>query len=156
MTETLAPFLTPAVALVHQLGYCHQSLRGEFVGGTEQKVQPAVDSLRTTFDGVRDAAQKFVRAFPCLAGARLVRHWAGVIDVAADLAPILCETEVGGFWLDCGWVYGFMGAPAGGQLLAEAITTGAMPPPALPFSLSRLREGRLIAEGSLVVVLEGT
>ena len=53
--------------------------------------------------------------------------------------------------LDCGWLYGFAGAPAGGMLLAEAIVTGQVPELAAPFSLARLREGRLIREGSLVV-----
>lgn len=64
------------------------------------------------------------------------------------------DEELEGFFLDCGWLYGFAGAPAGGTFLAEAILSGGMPAPAAPFSLQRLREGRLIREGSLVVDTE--
>ncbi|MDX6532508.1 MAG: hypothetical protein QOF68_252 [Gaiellales bacterium] len=153
VTESLRPFLRPAVALVHQLGYGHQTTRGEFVGGTEQRVMPPADNLSCSLFSLRDACQKFVHAFPVLAGARLVRHWAGVIEMAADLAPILGPVpEVEGFWLDSGWVYGFAGAPAAGLLMAEAIDTGRVPHLMAPFAVERLREGRLIAEDSLVVV----
>ena len=71
---------------------------------------------------------------------------------AADFSPILGPVaEVEGLVLDCGWLYGFAGAPAGGMLLAEAIVAGRVPALAAPFSLERLREGRLIRESSLVV-----
>ncbi|MGZ4430260.1 MAG: NAD(P)/FAD-dependent oxidoreductase [Gaiellales bacterium] len=155
VTESLRPFLRPAVALPALLGYAHQTTRGEFVGGTEQKVLPDSDSTRCTFRGLRDACQKFVRAFPVLSQVRLVRHWAGIVDVTPDLAPIVGPVpEVEGLWLDCGWVYGFMGAPAAGLLLAEAIETGRMPEPIAPFSLQRLRDGALIVEESLVVAAD--
>jgi glycine/D-amino acid oxidase-like deaminating enzyme len=58
---------------------------------------------------------------------------------------------VDGLILDCGWVYGFMGAPAAGALLAEAIAGGSEPPLLAPFALERLRTGALIREGALVV-----
>jgi len=155
VTESLRPFLRPAMALVHQLGYGHQTTRGEFVGGTEQRAMPAADNISCSLFSLRDACQKFVHAFPVLAGARVVRHWAGLIEMAADLAPVLGPVpEVEGLWLDCGWVYGFAGAPAAGLLMAEAIDTGTVPRAMAPFSLERLREGRLIAEDSLVVVPE--
>ncbi len=155
VTESMRPFLGPGVALLSLLGYCHQTTRGEFVGGTEQQAMPPRDSLRTSLRAVRDASQKFVAAFPLLAGVRVIRHWAGIVDVTADLAPVLGRApDVEGFWLDCGWIYGFMGAPAAGLLLAEAIVDGRTPPPIAPFALERFSEGRLIQEASLVVATE--
>lgn len=152
VTEALRPFLRPGVALLSFLGYCHQTTRGEFVGGTEQRIMEPEDSLRTTLVGLRDACQKFVDAFPLLAGVRLIRQWAGVVDLTPDLAPVLGPApEVEGFWLDCGWIYGFMGAPGAALLLAQAIVDGRMPAPLAPFTVERLYTGRLIEEASLVV-----
>ena len=152
VTESVRPFLRPAVALVDLLGYCHQTTRGEFVGGTEQRHMPEHTGPGTSLRSLRDACQKFVHAFPGLAGVRLVRQWSGLVDVAPDLAPVLGPaTEADGLWLSAGWVYGFMGAPAAGLLLAEAITTGRVPEAMRPFGIERLREGTVIEEESLVV-----
>ncbi|MBI3648847.1 MAG: FAD-dependent oxidoreductase [Actinobacteria bacterium] len=154
VTESLAPFLRPALATLHLLGYCHQTTRGELVGGTEQNVMEPATSLNGSLRGLRDMAQKFVRLIPQLAGVRLLRHWAGIVDVTADLAPVLGPVpELEGFFLDCGWVYGFMGAPAAGSLLAEAIDSGNVPELIAPFSIERLRAGDYIRESSLVVTL---
>lgn len=152
VTESLKPFLRPAVSLKPLLGYCHQTTRGELVGGTEQRTMRPSDSNGVDLDHMRDTCQKMVHAFPRLAAARVVRAWSGIIDVTEDFAPILDRApEVDGLWLDCGWVYGFMGAPAAGVLLAEAIHTGCIPDAMRPFSLERLSTGRLLLDESLVV-----
>jgi sarcosine oxidase subunit beta len=156
VTESCRPFLQPALAYLDGVAYCHQTTRGEFVGGTEVAGAPMVDGAGTTLAGLRDAAQKFVHALPVLADARVIRQWAGIIDASPDFAPILGETaEVAGMWLSCGWSYGFMGAPGAGRLLAEAITTGRTSAILAPFSPGRFAAGHLIAEGSLVVTREG-
>jgi sarcosine oxidase subunit beta len=81
-----------------------------------------------------------------------MRQWAGLVSQTEDAAPVLGRVpEVEGFILDCGWVYGFMGAPAAGALLAESIADGTVPPLMAPFGLERLRTGAPIHEGSLVV-----
>lgn len=155
VTESLRPFLRVAVALPPLLGYCHQTTRGEFVGGTEQHVMPDTDTMRTSFDGLRDACQKFVRAFPLLAAVRVIRQWAGTVSYTPDLAPLVGRVAgVDGLWLDAGWVYGFMGAPAAGELLAEAIISGRTPALLAPFAPDRFERGAPIIEGSLVVVPE--
>lgn len=152
VTESVRPFLRPGVALVALLGYCHQTTRGEFVGGTEIRGAIPHNGMRTTLAGLRDASQKFVRAFPLLAGVRVLRQWAGIVDVSPDFAPILGPAPgVDGMWLDCGWTYGFMGAPGAAVLLAEAIAEGRTSAKLAPFAVERFAEGRLIAEASLVV-----
>jgi sarcosine oxidase subunit beta len=155
VTESCRPFLRPALAYLDGVAYCHQTTRGEFVGGTEVAGAPMTDGAGTTLAGLRDAARKFVHALPVLADARIIRQWAGIIDASPDFAPILGPVdEVAGLWLDCGWSYGFMGAPGAGRLLAEAITSGRTPELLAPFSPGRFAAGRLIAEGSLVVTRE--
>ena len=152
VTEPLRPFLRPGLSSPALLAYCHQTTRGEFVGGTEPDVPRATASLKATLAGARDMARKFVRLFPALAGVRVMRQWAGLVSQTEDAAPVLGRVpEVEGFILDCGWVYGFMGAPAAGALLAESIAGGTVPPLMAPFGLERLRTGAPIHEGSLVV-----
>lgn len=156
VTESVRPFLRPGVALLDLLGYGHQTTRGEFVGGTEIGGAPPLDAMRTSLDGLRDACRKFVRAFPVLAGVRVIRQWAGIVDVTPDFAPILGPAPgLAGMWLDCGWTYGFMGAPGAADLLARAITTGRLPDALRPFRAERFAEGRPILEASLVIAAEG-
>ena len=122
------------------------------MGGTEPAVARESSSLKATIAGGRDMARKFTTLFPALAGVRVMRQWAGLVSQAEDAAPVLGRVgEVDGLILDCGWVYGFMGAPAAGALLAEAIADGTTPALLAPFKLERLRTGALIREGSLVV-----
>jgi sarcosine oxidase subunit beta len=152
VTEPLEPFLRPALSCPALLAYCHQTTRGELVAGAEPATPRVATSLKATFSGARDMARTFVRLFPALAGVRVMRHWAGLVSQTEDAAPILGRVpEVDGLILDCGWVYGFMGAPAAGALLAEAIAGGGVHPWLAPFGLERLRTGNPIREGSLVV-----
>lgn len=152
VTEPLRPFLRPALSSPAFLAYCHQTTRGELVGGSEPRHAREGQSLRASLAGARDMAAKFVRLFPALAGARMMRHWAGVVTQTQDAAPVLGPVpELDGLVLDCGWVYGFMGAPAAGALLGELIATGRTPALLAPFGLDRLRGGALIHEPSLVV-----
>jgi sarcosine oxidase subunit beta len=152
VTQALKPFLRYAVASPHLLGYCHQTGRGEFVGGTELPRTDATASLNSTYDLLRDMARKWVRLFPALAGVRLLRHWAGTVSQAPDLAPVLgAAPGLAQFYLTIGWVYGFMAAPGSAHLLAEQIVSGRVPPLIEPFAAQRLLDGRLISESSLVV-----
>jgi sarcosine oxidase subunit beta len=154
VTDSLQPFLRPAVASLELMGYCHQTSRGEFVGGTEYRAANPADDLNVTVEALRDMATKFVRLIPRLAGARVVRHWAGLVDQPTDLSPVVGPVpELEGFYLDCGWMYGFMGAPGAAYLLARTIAEDAVDPIIEPFGVDRLRTGRLIQEGALVVPL---
>jgi sarcosine oxidase subunit beta len=84
-----------------------------------------------------------------------VRHWSGLVDHSPDLGPVLGPApEVEGFVFDCGWIYGFMGAPGASQLLARSIVEGTMDPLIAPFDVRRLHEGRLIVEAGLAVPAE--
>lgn len=152
VTQPVRPFLTPGVAALELLGYCHQTGRGEFVGGTElARVDESV-SLNGTWEVLRDMATKFVRLFPQLAGVRLLRHWAGTVSQTPDLAPVMGPVrEIPGYIVSIGWVYGFMGAPAAGELIAEYVISGSVDPRMAVMGVERTRTGSWINEGSLVV-----
>ncbi|MCF8070398.1 MAG: FAD-binding oxidoreductase [Desulfobacterales bacterium] len=155
VTEPLKPFLHPMLASLNTLSYMHQSTRGEFVGGAETETLPPAKSLKSTLVATQDMARKFTKLFPGLASARLMRQWGGIVDMTPDIAPVIGPVKkIEGFILDCGWVYGFVGAPAAGELLAQYIMTGKMPPEIQPFNVERFEKGEPIIDRSLVVPSE--
>ena len=86
---------------------------------------------------------------PALGRVRLLRQWAGIVDVAPDSSPILGETPTPGVLVNCGWgAGGFKAIPAGGTLFAHHLATGRPHPLAEPFSLERFAAGALIDEAA--------
>ena len=84
--------------------------------------------------------------------ARRTGAYDRVIPYDEDVSPVLGPVpNLDGFILDCGWVYGFMGAPAAGKFMAEYIISGQMPAEIAPFGLERFETGKLVADQSLLV-----
>ena len=94
--------------------------------GPTQEVQPALE-------------QVFPRLFPTLSGLSVTQRWAGLMAFTPDYLPIADVVPyMQGVWV----VGGFSGhgMPFGmrlGQLLAEAVTSNAVPDALLPFRLTR-------------------
>ncbi|MCB1461205.1 MAG: sarcosine oxidase subunit beta family protein [Nitratireductor sp.] len=86
---------------------------------------------------------------PVLAKVKLLRHWAGIVDVTPDSSPIIGPSGIDGLYLNCGWgTGGFKAIPAGGTLFAHLLATGSHHEISRPFDLDRFRSGRLIDEGA--------
>ncbi|WP_179053080.1 NAD(P)/FAD-dependent oxidoreductase [Pseudomonas hunanensis] len=62
--------------------------------------------------------------FPALREARVVEHWAGMIDATPDSVPVISAVgSVPGLYLNTGYsAYGLTMAPAGARLLGELMT----------------------------------
>ena len=91
--------------------------------------------------------------FPTLGRLRLLRQWAGIVDVVADSSPIIGPTPVPGLSINCGWgTGGFKAIPGSGFVFADTIANGRPHPIAEPFSLNRFAEGRLIDESVAAAV----
>lgn len=155
VTEPVKPLLDPAMICLETLTYLSQTARGEFVGGAEFDKIPPSYSIRSTFGFMELAARRMTQLIPALAGASLLRQWAGLIDMTPDLGPLLGEVdEVKGLILDCGWGgYGFMASPGAGELMAEYLIGGVKPFQIAPFTLNRFKQNKTIREDSLVVLL---
>jgi len=86
---------------------------------------------------------------PALAKVKLMRHWAGIVDVTPDSSPLIGPSGVEGLYLNCGWgTGGFKAIPAGGYLFAHLLATGNHHPISRPFDPSRFQSARLIDEGA--------
>lgn len=152
-TEPMRRVIDPGIALPERFVYLHQTGRGEIVGGAEVAGETPRKSLANTVPIMAAYARHLVEMFPCLADLRILRHWTGMLHVTPDHAHMLgAHPDVGDLWFSAGWMYGIAGAPAAGDMLAQAIATGTIDPRMAPFAVDRFRRGALIAESSTVNV----
>jgi sarcosine oxidase subunit beta len=85
--------------------------------------------------------------FPVFAHARVLRTWAGIVDVCPDASPIVGPTPVEGLFVNCGWgTGGFKATPASGWTFAWTLAHGEPHELNAPFSLDRFVTGALIDE----------
>ncbi|EFL52574.1 FAD dependent oxidoreductase [Solidesulfovibrio fructosivorans JJ]] len=124
VTEAQPPMFYQMLGTAAADFYGHQSTHGSFVFGgisglesvNKDNGTPVTNSLTASC-----CCRGIMDYFPCLADAKIVRTWAGWIDVCADHIPVLSTVEeVPGLILACGFSgHGFGIAPAVGTLLAQ-------------------------------------
>jgi len=84
---------------------------------------------------------------PALGRVRVLRQWAGLVDVVKDSSPILGETPVPGMYINCGWgTGGFKATPGSGWVFAHTIAQDRAHKLNEPFALDRFTHGYLIDE----------
>ena len=146
VSEPLKPFLDTVFVspVVHT--YVSQSDRGEIVmgGGLDLYNSYAQRGNIHTTEAVLAAVKELL---PCMSRVKLMRQWAGIVDVCPDSSPIIGKTPVDGFYISTGWgTGGFKGIPAGGETLAHTIANDEQHPLIKPFTLERFATGALIDE----------
>jgi sarcosine oxidase subunit beta len=91
--------------------------------------------------------------FPVFEHARVLRTWAGIVDVCPDASPIVGPTPVEDLYVNCGWgTGGFKATPASGRVFASTIANGRPHELNEPFSLDRFTTGALIDEHGAAAV----
>ncbi len=148
VSEPLKPIMN-TVALSPASGtYFSQSDKGGLViGGGIDRV-PSYGQ-RGNLPAQETVLSGLIEMAPALAKVKLLRHWAGIVDVTPDSSPILGPSGVDGLYLNCGWgTGGFKAIPAGGLLFAHLLATGQHHVISQPFDLNRFAQGRLIDEGA--------
>ena len=148
VSEPIKPVLDTVVLTLGTGTYVSQSDKGEcvFGGGIDripsfaQRGNPPVHE--SVIAGLLDA-------FPGFGQLKLMRQWAGIVDVVPDSSPLIGPSPVPGLFLNCGWgTGGFKAIPAGGWLLAHLLATGEHHPISRPFDLDRFARGALIDEAA--------
>jgi glycine/D-amino acid oxidase-like deaminating enzyme len=152
VTERVAGFpdVFPLVVDQDTGWYVHSQRSALLMGGTDKDQHPGHDTTVdwAAFSLVFEAA---ARRVPPLADARVMRAYAGVRDLTPDFHGILCETDLRGFHLACGFSgHGFMHSPAIGILMAELVLDGrAASMDIAPLALSRFARGAARAEATM-------
>ena len=94
---------------------------------------------------VRRSLAELQRVLPALPSLGIARSWAGYIDAAPDLVPVLGEVPgLRGFVLATGFSgHGFAMGPIAGRLVAELIVDGKTSLDITGFRFSRFAEGAI-------------
>ena len=94
-----------------------------------------------------------VELFPVFSRLRMMRTWAGIVDVSPDASPIIGPLPVRGLYLNGGWgTGGFKATPGSGHVFAWTIANDRAHPLAAPFGLERFTSGALIDEHGAAAV----
>jgi sarcosine oxidase subunit beta len=87
--------------------------------------------------------------FPSFSRLRLMRQWAGAVDITPDTSPIMGLTPVSGLYINCGWgTGGYKAIPAGGETMAYTVAHDRPHPLIRRFGLERFSMGALLDEGA--------
>jgi sarcosine oxidase, subunit beta len=126
--------------------YVSQPHKGELVVGAGIDAYNSY-SQRGSFHVIEDQIAAALEIFPILARARVLRTWAGIVDLAPDASPIIGLTPVEGLYVNCGWgTGGFKATPASGRVLADTIANNRPHALARPYGLERFESGALVDE----------
>jgi len=148
VTEPLKPRLDTVVISPATGAYVSQSDKGEIVIGGALDLFPSY-AQRGSFAVLQNVIAATLALFPSFSRLKLLRQWAGIVDVVHDSSPIIGATPVPELYINCGWgTGGFKAIPAGGWTLAHVLATGRNHELAAPFQLERFRTGRLIDEAA--------
>jgi sarcosine oxidase, subunit beta len=148
VTEPLKPRLDCCVISPGTGVYVSQSDKGEMVIGGALDLFASY-AQRGSFAVMQSVLAGTLAMFPSFSRLRLLRQWAGIVDVVHDSSPIIGPTPVPGLYINCGWgTGGFKAIPVGGWTLAHVLATGKSHDLAEPFQLERFITGRLIDEAA--------
>jgi sarcosine oxidase subunit beta len=148
VSEPIKPVLDVCVLSPGTGAYTSQSDKGEIVIGAMLDLFPSY-AQRGSFAVKQAIIASTLELFPAFSRLRLMRQWAGIVDVVPDSSPIIGPTPIPGLYINCGWgTGGFKAIPAGGWTFAHVLGTGANHPLAEPFQLERFITGRLIDEAA--------
>ncbi len=148
VSEPVKPILDQVVMSARIHVYVSQSDRGELVigGGADAYASYA---QRGGMPVTEANVQAVLELFPSFSRLRLMRQWAGIVDISPDTTPIMGPTPVPGLYVNCGWgTGGYKAIPAGGETMAHTLATGRPHRLIEAFGLERFEHGRLIDEGA--------
>jgi sarcosine oxidase subunit beta len=152
VSEPVKPIM-PTVVMSNKVhAYMSQSDKGELVIGA------GIDGYnsyaqRGSLPVIEETIRAVVELFPITSRLKMMRQWAGIVDICPDASPIISATPVAGLYFNCGWgTGGFKATPGSGQLFAHTLAKGEAHPINAPFALERFYSGALVAEHGAAAV----
>src|SRR3569833_495515 len=148
VSEPIKPILDACVisGLIH--AYVSQSDRGEIVMGGGADVYNSYRQ-RGSVAITRSVLAATLELFPSFSRLKLMRQWAGAVDITPDTSPIMGLTPVRNLYIYCGWgTGGYKAIPAGGDTMAQTVGDDKPHPLIRAFDLARFERGALVDEGA--------
>ena len=141
VTEGLKPFIDTVVTFGHGHFYISQSDKGGLVFGANLDGYNSY-AQRGNLPTIEATIEAALHLMPSIGRARLLRHWAGVMDMSMDGSPFICKTPIDGLYLNAGWCYGgFKATPASGWCFAHTIANDAPHAYNAAYTLDRFARG---------------
>ncbi len=148
VTEPVKPLIDTVLGSAAIHVYISQTGRGEVVIGGGADVFNSY-AQRGGLPVLEANAQAAVELFPCLSRLRVMRQWAGTVDISPDTSPIMGTTPIQGLFISAGWgTGGYKAIPAGGETMAWTIANGKPHELIEYFGLNRFSSGALVDEGA--------
>jgi sarcosine oxidase subunit beta len=152
VSEPIKPVLDTVVMSNAVHVYVSQSDKGELVIGAGIDAYNSY-SQRGSFSVIEASVGALVELFPSFRRLKMLRQWAGIVDVCPDASPIVAKTPVKGLYFNCGWgTGGFKAIPGSGHVFAWTIARDEPHPLNAAFSLERFASGALIDEHGAAAV----
>jgi heterotetrameric sarcosine oxidase beta subunit len=146
VSEGLKPLIDTVITFGAGHFYISQSDKGGLVFGGDIDGYNSY-AQRGNLPVIEDVCEGGMALMPMIGRARLLRSWAGLMDMSMDGSPIIDKTPVENLFLNAGWCYGgFKATPASGYCFAHLIARGEPHPVAAAYRLDRFAEGKLIDE----------
>jgi heterotetrameric sarcosine oxidase beta subunit len=146
VTEGVKPLVDHVVTFGAGHFYVSQSDKGGLVFGGDLDGYNSY-AQRGNLPVVEDVCEGGMAMMPRIGRLRIVRSWAGLIDMSMDGSPIIDHTPIAGLYFNGGWNYGgFKATPASGYCLAHLIARDQSHPVAAAYRLDRFATGHAIDE----------
>ena len=146
VTEPIKPFLQVSLSFGAGHFYTSQTDKGELVMGGDLDGYNSY-AQRGNLPMIEHVAAAAVTVMPSIARLRIMRHWAGIMDMTMDGTPVIAKTPVDGLYIDGGWCYGgFKATPGSGWVFAYTIAQDRPHELNEPFGLERFARGYTIDE----------
>jgi sarcosine oxidase subunit beta len=148
VTEPIKPVLDVVAISATVHAYVSQSDRGEIVIGAGADAHNSY-AQRGGLPQQRAAIGSVLELFPTFSRLKLMRQWAGRVDVTPDTSPLMGLTPVEGLFINCGWgTGGYKAIPGAGDTMAHTIVTCKPHSLISAFALNRFQTGALVDEGA--------
>ncbi|MFC4352661.1 sarcosine oxidase subunit beta family protein [Fodinicurvata halophila] len=152
VSEPVKPVIDCVVMSGTVHAYVSQSDKGELVIGAGADKYIGYGQ-RGSLPITEETLAAVCELYPIFRRMRMMRQWAGVVDICPDASPVISKTPVENMFINCGWgTGGFKATPGSGWVFAHTIAKGEPHEINAPFSLDRFRTGYLIDEHGAAAV----
>ncbi len=152
VSEPIKPVLDTVVMSNAVHAYISQTDKGELIIGAGIDAYNGY-GLRGSYSIIEGTIESVLELFPTFSRLRMLRHWAGAVDICPDASPIISKTHIQGLYFNGGWgTGGFKATPGSGWVFAYTIALDQPHPLNAPFSIERFTTGYLIDEHGAAAV----
>jgi sarcosine oxidase subunit beta len=146
VTEGIKPLLPGVITFGAGHFYISQSDKGGLVFGGDIDAYNSY-AQRGNLPVIEEVCEGGMALMPMIGRLRVLRMWAGNVDMSMDGSPIIDRTPVGGLYFNGGWCYGgFKATPASGYCFAQLLARDVSHPAATAYRLDRFATGHVIDE----------